>query len=284
MNSHSQVKAPWNQPSSEHGDQVAISDTLHAVAEMYCWPSQCLWRFREVQILRTVEYQKPVLEIGCGSAGVSSLIFDHVEEAIDINRRSVEISRRIVSSRGLLYGRVRCFDAKDLASEPKNRFGTVFANCVVEHVPDLTRILQSCYHVLRPGGTLVITVPLSEMNNHMLLRARWYTTLRQKQLNHFNLMPSTEWKNLLQLCGFRVDTMKPYLFENDCRYWDSWDVIGMIGKGRYRVATGVAYLMRRLPHIRAIYAAIIGRLLSRRAGLERGHGQRCAILAIAHKR
>jgi SAM-dependent methyltransferase len=277
------VKVPWNKPLPEHSGPVSVSDTIRAVAEMYCWPSQSLWRFREVQILRTVEYQRPILEIGCGSGALSSLIFDQVEEAIDINKRSVEVSRRIVGPRGPLYGRVRHFDARDLASEPKSRFGTVFANCVVEHIPDLACVLQSCCHVLRSDGMLVITVPLSEMNNHMLLNARWYTTLRQRQLTHLNIMPLNEWKTLLQSCGFEVDTVEPYLFEDDCRYWDRWDVAGMIGKGRYRVATAAVYLMRRLHRTRAIYVEIIGRLLSRRAGHEHGHGQPCAALIVAHK-
>jgi SAM-dependent methyltransferase len=73
------------------------------------------------------------LEIGCGDGQLSSMMFDKIDEAIDINPRSVEKSRRAA---GKLYRRVRCLDARQLEFS-NGGFGSIFANCVIEHIPDL---------------------------------------------------------------------------------------------------------------------------------------------------
>jgi len=133
---------------------------------IYFWPSQAYWRYFEVLALRRLVYNVPILEIGCGGGELTSLILSAVDDAIDINPKSVQRCRRNASH---VYRNVRCLDARELQTT-ESGYGTVFANCVLEHIPDIENVLRACHRSLRPGGKLVITVPLVRMNEYLLFR------------------------------------------------------------------------------------------------------------------
>ena len=147
---------------------------------IYNWPSQAYWRYFEVRALRRLVYDEPILEIGCGDGQLTSLILGTVEDAIDINPKSVQKCRKNASH---VYRNVRCLDARELQATPSG-YGTVFANCVLEHIPDIETVLRGCHRSLRLGGKLVITVPLVRMNDYLLFRQDWYAHLRREQLAH----------------------------------------------------------------------------------------------------
>jgi len=54
-------------------------------------------------------------------------------------------------------------DARDLKLDGLT-FRTVFANCVLEHVPGVDKVLSMLISVLETGGRIVATVPFVEMN------------------------------------------------------------------------------------------------------------------------
>jgi len=69
------------------------------------------------------------------------------------------------------------FDAQvgDLADQdyPENYFDTVSLCHVVEHVHDPVGLLQQCYHILKPGGQVVVVTPNIESWGHRLFKASW---------------------------------------------------------------------------------------------------------------
>jgi SAM-dependent methyltransferase len=205
-------------------------EDLEALLTGCTWPSEALWRSLELDVLRSLSFERPILELGCGDGHFTELLLDHVEEAIDVNPRSVERAR----GRGDLYGEVRCLDAADLANTQPAQFGTLFANCVLEHIADLPAVLNVAAHVLRLGGRLITTVPLLEMNRHLLLRTQWYAELRRRQLAHHNLWNPDEWRRRLRAAGFTPIEVVPYLGPTMCRLWDALDFPACIGVGRYR--------------------------------------------------
>jgi SAM-dependent methyltransferase len=197
----------------------------------YSWPSQAFWRYFELKQLRGLRVDRPILEIGCGDGKFSSLVFPEIDEGIDLNAHSVARART-----GHLYKRLRCADARNL--EPGCRgFATVYANCVMEHIPDLPKVLRGCYQALCAGGHLIITVPLLEMNHHLAFSFPAYARMRQRQLAHYNLLSAGEWRSRLGEAGFGAVEFTPYLGSRACRFWDEVDVIGCLGAGRYCLAT-----------------------------------------------
>lgn len=209
-----------------------MQDLMTATLRVYKWPAQAFWRYFEVQALREIPCQRPILEIGCGDGRFSRLIFHEIDDAIDVNPRAIEKCRNISGS---LYRRVRCQDARQLECT-EDGYATVYANCVMEHIPDIPAVLAGCYRSLRPGGKLVITVPLQEMNDHLLVPWKWYARMRQRQLVHLNLFTQEKWEDLLRTVGFSGMEFHPYLSGEACRFWDTLDSVGSIGFGRYRLA------------------------------------------------
>jgi SAM-dependent methyltransferase len=258
-----------------------MQNVMTSTLRIYKWPSQAFWRYFEVQALRNIPCESPILEIGCGDGRFSSLVFDKIEEGIDVNPRAIERCRNVS---GQLYGHVRCLDVRTLSMEDGG-FATVYANCVLEHVAEIKQVLTGCFRGLRPGGQLVVTVPLVRMNHHLLLPWRWYSRMRQRQLVHINLMSETDWEKLLLDIGFSEVQFRPYLSARACRFWDMIDSPGCVGVGRYRLATVLGRLSQMVlsTRLKTWLIARLGSWLSAVAEADPIKEPACATVVIARK-
>jgi SAM-dependent methyltransferase len=207
------------------GSREALSRLIASCAA----PSEAFWRFAELDILSQVRFVAPILEIGCGTGEFTSQIVECVELAVDINQRAVSRARLLS-----VYKEVQCIDIREY--DGGARYSTVLANCVLEHIDGLPEALRRCCMALRAGGVLVATVPLEAMNRHLALRAQWYVALRQRQLQHVNLLTVVEWDSLLRDAGFHAVTVMPYLSGEECHAWDVIDGVLSIGGRRYTLA------------------------------------------------
>lgn len=256
-----------------------MPDEIGELVANYAWPSQAFWRYFELKALRGLRMPKPVLEIGCGDGKFSSLLFDEIEEGIDINPKAVARAQ----AQGL-YHRVRCADARELPAA-RGKFATVYANCVMEHIPGIAAVLGGCYEALVPKGQLVMTVPLAQMNQHLLLGSEVYGRWRQHQLAHCNLFAVEQWRELLQAAGFHETEFRPYFGAAACRFWDRVDVIGCLGWGRFTLASAASLLCRPLRRSRAWRALVrsIARWLTKHFAVNADLSLPCATLILAYK-
>jgi len=272
-----------SEPNDQSANQTpATRDVMANVLRIYNWPSQAYWRYFEILALRRLVYDPPILEIGCGDGKLSSLIFSAIDDAIDINPRSVERCKKNASH---VYRRMRCLDARDL-QPTGNGYGTVFANCVLEHIPDIETVLHGCHRSLRPGGKLVVTVPLVRMNEHLLFKSQRYVQLRREQLVHVNLLSESGWSELLNRCRFSVEAVEPYMSATACRFWDTLDAIACIGRGRYTLAAALHEIgCAVLPAgARNRLVASLSNWLCSKAKKHQGTGPATAALVVASKR
>src|SRR5271166_3252517 len=191
--------------SSSDAELLGLAQTIYDI------PSLAAWRAAELKALRHCTFAPPVLEIGCGNGRFAALLLPRVEWGIDLNPR--EIAQCV--ERNGLYGHLSSMDARSLKFAD-GVFATVFANCVMEHIPDLARVLAECRRVLRPGGALIATVPLVEMNRHLLFRSPRYARLRAGQLRHLNLLTHDAWLEALSEAGFSTIRTTPYLSARMC--------------------------------------------------------------------
>jgi hypothetical protein len=154
----------------------------------------------------------------------------------------------------------------------------------MEHIPDIEGVLAGCYRGLRPGGKLVMTVPLTRMNEHLLFPWRWYAKVRQQQLVHVNLFTKEEWKELLHRTGFSEIEFRPYLSGEACKFWDTLDSPGCIGFGRYRLAPILGTTFTLAPT--GLKNRTISRLsvwLTAKAKANGSQEPACAVVVIARK-
>jgi SAM-dependent methyltransferase len=218
---------------------------LAEMLRIYATPSESLWRsFELVKVLElrdSLRFDPPILEIGCGNGAFTSMVMANVDDAVDINRRAVERARH-----SPVFKRVHCMDARAMSFETGS-YGTVFANCVLEHIPSVEQILADCARVLRSGGRMIATVPLREMNAHLLFKHPRYAAHRQAQLVHVNLLSPEEWREALLRAGFARVDVHPYLFGGHCRLWDKLDWTISMGSGRYRLSAALRLALWALP-------------------------------------
>lgn len=259
-----------------------MQDILLQMLEIYEMPGQSFWRAHELLKLKEMKdqigFHKPVLEIGCGDGVFSSLVFDRIDDAIDINPRAIERARKLTN----LYERLHLMDAREMQFAD-SVYRTVFANCVLEHIPSVDQIIKSSYRVLAKDGVFVTTVPLVEMNNFLMFKSSRYTELRRRQLSHINLLTVDQWNQMFVEVGFSQTKFFPYLVANQCNLWDTMDFPISIGWRRYTVGNALRVMSRALPksiirHVRlAIARALIRQAPNLRINVP------CAMAIVAFK-
>ena len=162
-----------------------------------------LLRAIECRELSALEFQRPVLDVGCGDGLFGQIFFGNAPEAgLD---HSLKELRTAVERGGY-----RALVQADVGSIPfqSRSFATVFANGVLEHVRDLPSGLSEVCRVLRPGGHLIFTVPTMEdelqLSGAALLQSLGFSRLSHRYADAYNrafgqvnLHDVEEWRLLL---------------------------------------------------------------------------------------
>lgn len=101
------------------------------------------------------------LDVGCGTGRVSIRLAElgFAVDALDVEEKVIDIARRVASSRNLDIH----FAVSDFVREgntlPDSTYDAVVCTEVLEHIADWQPVVRTMCRVLKPGGTLTITVP-----------------------------------------------------------------------------------------------------------------------------
>ena len=151
----------------------------------------------------SVEKNMKILDLGCGTGYLSSLLADCVGPegkvvAIDPNRSRLEIAEKQYSRPNLVF-----LAANDVTL-PEDQYDLVFTNYVLHWVENKATLLNKVYQNLKPGGRFASTVPLyhppifQKMDNligpemvNKMQQALWY-------------MPATAFNHLAATIGFKM--------------------------------------------------------------------------------
>jgi len=132
-----------------------------------------------------------VLDFGCGNGGILRLIAQMVQQAegLEVNAASASIARAqqltVFSS----------FDA--LLHEP--RYDVIVSNHVLEHVRDVCSTLEKLRAHLKPGGRLVVKLPIDDP--HTAYQRDWS---RNDSDHHLQTWTPRLFANVLFESGFEV--------------------------------------------------------------------------------
>jgi SAM-dependent methyltransferase len=175
----------------------------------YASVSHSLWRCYECERFSRETLKAPVLDLGCGDGFFAQAVFGRLDAGIDLDEG--EVGRAI--GRGV-YSRALVADAARMPFQNAS-FNTVVSNCVMEHIPDIDRVLSEVRRVLKPGGRLFITVPSEYWNSESYFSgifkslgldfaARLYHRLLDKASKHFHVDDQSVWKNRFGRAGLKM--------------------------------------------------------------------------------
>ena len=202
------------------------------LAKVYKHPSVILWRAIELRHLDDFfsgmgKLPHPILDLGCGEGGIANALFGKgiIDVGLDNEKGMVKKAKR-----SQVYKKVILGDAQNLSFE-KDSFNLVFSNSVVEHIPDINKVLKEVARVLKKNGLFVFTVPSDRYGQYLFFSqffrkikmpflAKVYALLRNRQLNHFHCYSLKSWEQKLQKYNLFLSDSKTYISSQTLYFWD----------------------------------------------------------------
>jgi len=176
-----------------------------------------IMRSIEARILSEVRFPRPVLDVGCGDGHFASVLFpEGTDVGLDPGLSDVSEARR----RGV-YRLVVGADSGDMPFADAV-FGSVFSNCVFEHIPEIEKTIAEIARVLKPGGVFATTL-ISESFSELLTNERAWARLGLKRLHrayldwfnrksiHHHFDPPEVWKRRFERVGLAVRRWRYYV-------------------------------------------------------------------------
>ena len=230
--------------------ELKYLEYLHkSLEQFYHNPAQGFWRSLECKLISEVKMQAPILDLGCGDGSFAKTVFSFpISDGIDLSEE--DISR--AAEKGI-YERLTVGDARNLPYQSES-FQTVFSNCVLEHIPDIEKVLSEVSRVLKPEGVFIFTVPSEKFGQglfyykalkifHIKLAER-YAVNKNKRLYHINCLSEDEWRQKLEKQGLKIDHAVPFMpYSAEC-LWDFLDEIFVLGFRKYRLYNGIILLSK----------------------------------------
>lgn len=136
------------------------------------------------------------LDIGCGPGAQLSDWKKYARRVVGLDQYADQISPDFFDGQTTLIAG----DVTDLPFDD-NSMDLVLALDVIEHLPEAP-VLNEAMRVLKPGGTLLITVPAFQ----------WLWSYRDEDAGHLRRYSKGTIKQAIEQSGFRVNRMRYYQF------------------------------------------------------------------------
>lgn len=176
-----------------------------------------LVRANESLFYQQLEFPRPILDIGSGDGHFAAMTFDQpIDVGIDPWSGPVRKSTR--------YGIYRMVLQGDASQTPfaSASFGSAISNSVLEHIPEVGRVLREVARVLRPGAPFYFCVPnhrflpsLSIGNTFDRLGLGTFGNIYRQFFNrisrHYHCDSPETWQTRLAEYGFSVERWWHYL-------------------------------------------------------------------------
>ena len=242
-------------------------------------PPVGLWRAVELRVAAEEQYERPLLDLGCGDGLVGQVLFGkggHADVGLDPWADQVRRAARTGVYRHLAVGDGHHLPYAD------GTFATVFSNSVLEHIPDVGKVVHEVGRVLRcpdpntgqASGHFVFTVPsdafrpfldgyVRRMAAGHVRGAEAYAAAVDARLEHYHYHTPREWQRLLASAGMTLVKARYYIPQEVEQFWDRMNVTFGIGQRRSAWAMLVSPRLRALGY-QALVRHIVVRILGRR--------------------
>jgi len=249
-------------------------DFLKQTLDLFPHPATGLWRAieaREVWKEFVVNHHdEPSLDLGCGDGrfSLAAFVTRRFEIGLDISSSSLISAKRMSTYSDVVVGDGSKLPFRDGA------FKTVLSNSVLEHVPNVSRLLTETHRVLKNEGTFVFTVPSPNFSRFLFVTSlfskipflksfgHYYADRRNSLLSHNNIASFEDWSGWLRSSGFLSVRGKSCLPKAALQVWDLMAIAIYFMRIPFRTHSKVlAFSMRSSKRVRvSIFARILRRL------------------------
>ncbi|TVR77941.1 MAG: methyltransferase domain-containing protein [Rhodospirillales bacterium] len=146
-----------------------------------------------------------VLDYGCGVGLLSELVTPGRYVGVDIDRDILTVARH-------RYPGVRFFEHEQLDSLGEERFDTVVALAVIEHLPHPSAILRKFKQMLQNNGRIVLTTPNPLLDWAHGLGGRVGLFSGESHDEHQSLMNRVQLSASAEAAGLRMTVYKRFLW------------------------------------------------------------------------
>jgi ubiquinone/menaquinone biosynthesis C-methylase UbiE len=189
---------------------------------MYTKPFRRYQQMRRLEVVRSLTRelcdfrvgQTRILDVGCGDGYGSSVVLEglnyHLFVGLDLSPRKLRTARQSLRSCRVVMG-----DAERLPFSDKT-FQMVFSLETLEHLMDPAGALKEIARVLRPGGTLFLSVPVSSGFNAAISRQLTRTRRGGKFREHLQVYTLSGMMRLLRGARLRPRGHRLCVFNYPC--------------------------------------------------------------------
>lgn len=184
--------------------------------------SLALERSLEGEIFTTLQFERPILDIGCGEGLFAKIVFaEKIETGIDPNSKELDRAKTLDA-----YEELICCGG-DAISKPDQSYQTVFSNSVLEHIKDLEPVFRETLRLLKPGGHFYITVPSQYFERYTIVASLLdlfglnrlslkYREFFNQFWVHHHAYALEDWEKLCEGYGFEVVKSFTYNTQASC--------------------------------------------------------------------
>jgi 2-polyprenyl-3-methyl-5-hydroxy-6-metoxy-1,4-benzoquinol methylase len=135
-----------------------------------------------------------VLDAGCGSGVFSFMAAERAQhvDAIDGSAQMIAIARREQQRRGLLNIDFAETMLDQLPRQPAAHYDAILSSSVLEYVENIADVLGQFNRLLKPGGTLIISMPNARSFYRKAERLAFQVTGRPRYFRHVHHVVSTD--------------------------------------------------------------------------------------------
>lgn len=187
---------------------------------------RALLRSIEARLIGEREWQRPILDLGCGDGHFAHAAFTQpLDAGIDPSPQAIAEATRRGMHRELKIG-----DSNAMPF-PDGAFATVLSNSVLEHIPDIDATLRETHRVLKAGGLFVFTTPNQHYAEYLFFaavfkRLGWrglaarYGAFFNRIAHHYRTDSAAVWTERLQRLGFGVRECQTYFSRDASHVFD----------------------------------------------------------------
>lgn len=199
------------------------------LSSLYSHPAIIFYRTLETECIKRVmkgrKIKSPSLDLGCGDGKITNYLFGKV---FDYGLDNDEIGDVKMARKNKIYKKILIEDASKISLKD-NSLNFIFSNSVIEHIPDVDKVIGEVSRTLKKNGYFLMSVPTDNFRKNLFFTNPIYSYFRNKMLNHHHLYNHKKWEKLLKKNNLKVIKYEYCVSKEQLKYWDMLAIFHKLG-------------------------------------------------------